>query len=333
MSRPEIEAALRILVVEDGAEVGRMLCALLKEAHQPTLATGLEEARVRLHDDSYDVVLVDDRLPEPAGVEFLMEVRDSQPVAIRLLMSARVEPERLLKAINQSHVFAFLEIPISQPLLLSTLGQVAQMRSVMLERDAALLDLQRQRDELEVQVAKRTQQLADQNQHLEHLAMRDPLTGLFNRRYIEQRMEEELLRLQRYGAPLSVLLFDIDNFKAVNDTEGHATGDKVLIAVARALADSVRQVDLVARFGGEEFLLVLPNTGLEAAELTGARLCRQVAAMPGVATDGGGIVRVTISGGVAAARADDRVWAATVERADGALYAAKGAGKNCTRTG
>ena len=313
--------------------MGRALCGQLERHHRPTLASGFVAARARLEEAGYDAVLVEDRLSEPAGVEFLAEVAVQQPQVIRLLMSASVEPQRLLKAINETHVFAFLQVPLHKPLLLSTLGQVAQMRAVMKERDAALEDLCRQRDELEEEVVKRTKQLADQNQHLEHLAMRDPLTSLFNRRYIEQRMDEELLRLQRYGAPLSILLFDIDNFKAVNDTEGHAVGDKVLIAVAGALADSVRQVDLVARFGGEEFLVLLPNTGQEAAELTGARLCRQIAGLPGVPGEKGGLVRVTASGGVASARADDKVWAAAVERADRALYAAKHAGKNCVRVG
>ena len=332
MSGQRVETDLRILVVEDSVEVGKSLRALIGDEHQTTLAASLEEAREVLARKDFDAVLTDDRLPEPAGVEFLAQVRDQQPKVICLLMSAWVDTERLMKAINETHVFAFLEKPIPRQTLLSTLSQVAQMRAVMNERDEALRDLKAQKGRLELLVAERTRQLAQQNVQLERLAMRDPLTGLFNRRYIEQRMDEELSRLQRYGAALSILLFDIDNFKAINDTHGHAVGDKVLKQVATAFVDSVRQVDLVARFGGEEFLLVLPNTGLAAAELTGARLCKQIAGASKVVTDDGLTVSVTISGGVSAARADDQTWKATVERADSALYEAKAAGKNCTRT-
>jgi diguanylate cyclase (GGDEF)-like protein len=328
-----IETGMRILIVEDSVEVGKSLCALIGSAHQTTLAASLEEAKEALARETFDAVISDDRLPEPAGVEFLAQVRDQQPMAICLLMSAWVDTDRLLKAINETHVFAFLEKPIPRQLLFSTLSQVAQMRAVMRERDEALSDLKAQKGRLELLVAERTRQLAQQNVQLERLAMRDPLTGLFNRRYIEQRMEEELSRLQRYGAALSILLFDIDNFKAVNDTHGHAVGDKILKQVATTFVDSVRQVDLVARFGGEEFLLLLPNTGLEPAELTGARLCKQIAAASKVVTDDGLTVSVTVSGGVSSARADDKGWKATVERADSALYEAKAAGKNRTMTG
>jgi len=326
-----IEAGLRVLVVEDSAEVGKSLRALLSGTHQMTLASSLDEAQEMLAEGTYDVVLCDDRLPEPEGVEFLFQVRDQQPQTVRLLMSAWVDPERLMKAINETHVFAFLEKPIPRQLLLSTLGQVAQMRAVMTERDEALKDLKAQKGRLELLVAERTKQLARQNVELERLAMRDPLTGLFNRRYIEQRMEEELSRLKRYGAPFSILLFDIDDFKSVNDNEGHAVGDKVITQVAETLANSVRQVDLVARFGGEEFLLLLPNTGQDAAELTAARLCRQAADSSEILVAGGRKLSVTVSGGVTTARADDDSWATTVERADGGLYEAKDAGKNCTK--
>ncbi len=314
-------------------QVGKSLCALIGGEHQTTLVANVEDAQLAIAESAYDVVLSDDRLPEPAGVEFLERVREEQPQAVQVLMSAWVDPQRLMKAINSTEIFAFLEKPIERQQLLSTLAQAGQMRAVMRERDEALVDFKEQKGRLELLVAERTRQLAMQNVELEKLAMRDPLTGLFNRRYIEQRMEEELSRLKRYGASLSILLFDIDNFKSVNDNQGHAIGDKVIVQVAKTFVDSVRQVDLVARFGGEEFLILLPNTGSEAADLTGARLCRDIAEASGVATDDGSILKVTVSGGVAAARADDTAWKDTVERADSALYEAKAAGKNCTKSG
>jgi diguanylate cyclase (GGDEF)-like protein len=322
---------LRILIVEDSSAVAFTLRELLRHEHEVTLASSVSEAKAALGAATFDVVLSDDRLPDPAGVELLAFVKEHHPGAVRLLMSAWVDPARLMKAINTTGVFAFLEKPVTQEQLKSTLAQSTQMLGVIRERDEALRRLEAQKAALEEQVAERTRQLSDQNQRLERLAMRDPLTGLFNRRYIEQRMDEELARLKRYGVPFSVLLFDIDNFKAVNDTYGHGVGDQVLVAVARGLVSNVRSVDLVARFGGEEFLLLLPSTPDQASALTASRLCQQVAQLPGLEVNGQVLGPVTVSGGATQARADDSSWKAAVQRADEALYLAKHEGKNCSR--
>ena len=157
--------------------------------------------------------------------------------------------------------------------------------------------------------------------------MRDPLTGLFNRRYIEQRMEEELSRLQRYGAALSILLFDIDNFKAVNDTHGHAVGDKILKQVATTFVDSVRQVDLVARFGGEEFGILLPHTPKDEMIFVCERIRRVVEEMHFSEMPKAG--SVTISLGALSVGASRRPRLEDVYPvADELLYEAKQSGRN-----
>ncbi len=159
----------------------------------------------------------------------------------------------------------------------------------------------------------------------ERLSMTDRLTGLSNRRGAEQFVRRESSKFRRYGGSMSLVLLDVDHFKKVNDTYGHNVGDQVLRAVGATIADVIRVCDFAARWGGEEFLVVLPNTNLE-----GARLCaeRLRDAVQHIVFPGG--LAVTISAGVSeVGRAEDVVVA--ISRADELLYAAKGAGRNCVK--
>ncbi len=157
-------------------------------------------------------------------------------------------------------------------------------------------------------------------------AITDGLTGLFNRRHILALAEQEYQRARRFDRPLSVIMIDIDHFKGVNDTYGHATGDQVIAEVARRLKTGVRTIDLPGRYGGEEFVLVLPETALPGAGLLSERLRRAVAAAP-IATVSGSL-SITISAGVATAQPNLPDVATLIANADSALYAAKQAGRN-----
>ncbi|MBX6366471.1 MAG: PleD family two-component system response regulator [Rhodospirillales bacterium] len=160
------------------------------------------------------------------------------------------------------------------------------------------------------------------------LALTDPLTGLYNRRYVAAHLDSLLARHEEGGQGVAVLLFDIDHFKRVNDGHGHAAGDEVLIEVARRAQRDVRSFDLVARYGGEEFLIVMPETGLAVAYSVAERLRRGVAEKPIRISAAAGEIPVTISVGVATARTDHETPAALLNRADEALYAAKRGGRN-----
>lgn len=156
------------------------------------------------------------------------------------------------------------------------------------------------------------------------LANNDGLTGLPNRRRATERLEVELSRSQRYKNPMAVVLCDVDHFKQVNDRFGHNMGDEVLVQVARALQECLRQVDLVGRWGGEEFLVILPETELAGARIVGERLRRAVEALPAFKD---GPEHLTCSAGIAVFD-DDPTSAAFVDRADQALYRAKEGGRN-----
>jgi diguanylate cyclase (GGDEF)-like protein len=161
---------------------------------------------------------------------------------------------------------------------------------------------------------------------LAHQAQTDALTSLANRRTLDERLDEEVDRASRLGANLSLVIADVDNFKQINDTYGHQTGDAILAAFASVLSETVREIDLPARYGGEEFALVLPGTQLAGARLLAERIRRAVAevTVPGPA---GETVSATASFGAAAYPTHSTV-AALVRAADEALYEAKLSGKN-----
>jgi diguanylate cyclase (GGDEF)-like protein/PAS domain S-box-containing protein len=162
---------------------------------------------------------------------------------------------------------------------------------------------------------------------LEQLARTDALTGLSNRRDFIEQGEREWHRHQRHGATLTVLMLDIDHFKAINDRHGHEGGDLVLQAMARTCQALLRSNDLMARVGGEEFAVMLPDTPVELATEVAERL-RQALASLSVALPTGQTVNLTVSVGVTLCSPADADLAAALKRADMALYTAKAAGRN-----
>ena len=181
---------------------------------------------------------------------------------------------------------------------------------------------------LEARVHERTKALEAIERDLEVQATHDPLTGLLNRRALEARMLEEVNRVNRYGTPLSVLMLDIDFFKKINDSFGHAAGDHVLSALARFLLSTLRNTDVVARYGGEEFVALLPMTRQADAMPLAERLCQRIAEHT-IDLGHGKTVRVTVSIGVAAIEATGNAcWDALIDTADQAMYRAKQGGRN-----
>ena len=168
-----------------------------------------------------------------------------------------------------------------------------------------------------------------QNKLLRELNRIDPLTGLLNRRYLEESLPRELLRHQRIGRPAALMMVDIDRFKTINDQKGHPVGDEVIRGVAALIGAAVRDIDIAGRYGGDEFGVVLPDTDLQQALATAERVRK---AVEGGSFARDGRQRCTVSIGVAPAGADmdsSRDW---ISRADQALYRAKTRGRNCVET-
>ncbi len=195
------------------------------------------------------------------------------------------------------------------------LGFIASATDISSLKQAEELITQSSMD-LEKQVASRTE-------HLEQLMLTDPLTGAGNRRMLMKRLEEEVLRSHRYGRPLTLAFFDIDHFKKINDTCGHAVGDVVIVAIAESLKSGLRDCDLLGRFGGEEFVLLLPETGIENAAQVAERMRMDIEQLKFLEIGWS----VTISVGISELQADENGDDLLV-RADRALYRAKGGGRN-----
>lgn len=165
---------------------------------------------------------------------------------------------------------------------------------------------------------------------LRHLSDHDPLTGLLNRRAMDQQLALAWRRQQREPEPLSLMVLDLDHFKRINDQHGHAAGDAVLIALARCLRETLRPDDVVARSGGEEFLILLPRTEADEACTVAQRLCERIAGQP-LALPDGQVLAYTASLGVAELQPQDAQVDALWARADAALYRAKAEGRNRVR--
>ena len=181
--------------------------------------------------------------------------------------------------------------------------------------------------EAKEQAERLSRELQDANTRLRELVYRDGLTGLYNHRYFQEALANELARANRYHSSVSLILFDIDHFKKVNDTFGHPAGDLVLMNIASAVSSAVRPSDIVARYGGEEFAVILPETGLAGVKVFAARLRRCV---EGIATlVDGQLIYVTVSAGATTfdhTRPVDKD--SLIETADRGLYQAKQHGRN-----
>jgi len=180
---------------------------------------------------------------------------------------------------------------------------------------------------LHLELVRTQRELIQKNQELERLSRTDALTGLANRRQIDERLERECRRSQRYGSPFAIVLADIDDFKTFNDVHGHLVGDQVLVGVAGTMHDMVRDTDCIGRFGGEEFIVILSNNDRDGAEVFAERWRRSVERVR-VPVEGGAIVSTTISIGIACWSPEIATPSPLLRRADEALYTAKAGGRN-----
>lgn len=167
--------------------------------------------------------------------------------------------------------------------------------------------------------------------HLEYLATHDPLTGLYNRMVLEQRLTDDVHRADRYNHNLSLLILDIDHFKTINDTYGHQVGDAVLRSFAQVLKQSIRHTDYAARYGGEEFVAILPETSLDKARELTERMLNNIAEHSILIEDGTEF-SITVSIGVATLPDHAKSWEELVKAADQAMYVAKKSGRNQVKT-
>lgn len=280
-----------------------------------TTYEGLEEERDKLTTlvlSAHDGMVVTDRhggivLMNPSAVEILKaNADDIVSNGFRYLFG---DPQVMSRAIEED---GYIEIQVDERTLQILASTIRNQADEIIGSAALIRDI--------------TTEKNMQNE-LRHLAISDALTGLFNRRHLDTCLTRELDRCARYGNEISVLMFDVDHFKNFNDEYGHDMGDRVLQHIATTVRQVIRRIDIPCRYGGEEFVIILPETGFECAMMVGERVR---AAVEADSVEG---KRVTISIGVATypwvmARMPQQL----IEAADRALYEAKQAGRNCLRS-
>lgn len=331
-----IPAAYRctVLAVDDAPEVLQLLREQIGGEFDLVCCRSAEDAKQILAARSIDVVLTDQALPGQSGVQLLELVCLHSPQSYRILMTGLHRFEDAVDAINCGRVHRYLFKPWKPEQLLHTLRQAA--RNSLLERshEQLLQELRRFNLELERKVHQRTLELEEANRllhqrnlMLKRMALTDSLTALPNRRAVERLARNELHRRSRYPAPAAIAYVDIDHFKDVNTRFLHDGGDHALKWLARALSQAVRTVDTVGRVGGEEFMVVAPETDFEGAAVLAERMRETVET--GHTSFGGETIRLTISVGVAVVPADARAKYDKVRHeAASALKEAKSTGRN-----
>jgi diguanylate cyclase (GGDEF)-like protein len=293
-----------IAIVDDDRAIRNLVKLYLKRAGYQVLEcmTG-SEAREKLPQAQWDLAILDRRLPDMDGVVLANELKSDPALRSRFVIMLTGETDQADK-IEGLDLGAddYITKPFHAPELMARIR--AGLRIAALQGD-----------------------LIRANRRLERLSITDGLTGLYNHRHFQDELARYFNESARYERPVSLALIDLDYFKKVNDTYGHAVGDEVLKTVARLFTESVRSTDLVARYGGEEFAVIMPETEMEDA-LTFAEQIRSLVEQTPIATDQGEL-QATVSIGVSAAPHPDLATPkALIEDADGSLYRAKEGGRN-----
>jgi len=294
----------RILLVEDRKAAATRMIAALDADHDVTYVTDLANALIEAPDGEYDLLIVSLNLADADGLRLCSQVRSLDRTRHLPIMIV-VEPgeeARLHRGLDMG-VNDYIVRPVNTSELL------ARVRTQVKRKRYA--DFLRSRLEQTVE-----------------MAVLDPLTALHNRHYFNSHMKTLFEESADRGRALSVMLIDVDHFKSINDTYGHDAGDEVLRELALRLKRNIRGIDLACRLGGEEFVVVMPDTSIDSAYLVAERLRQCIAATPFFLGDRNGSIDVTASVGVAALEFAEDTPDLILKRADQALYCAKRDGRN-----
>lgn len=315
---------VRLLIVEDDADQRDLLRQRLEAHFGPGTVEGAHDiaGTLRLDLSAFDLILSDYNLPDGTGLELLerIQARCQTPV---ILVTGENVGQTAVEAIRRGamdYVVKFEEYLFTIPLVVEKNLAAAKVEQ---ENKRLRRDLERALGE----VRTKNQQLEESLRLVEEVAATDPLTGLYNRRHFGKVFEQLFAEAQRYSCDLSCVMIDLDGYKQFNDTFGHQMGDQLLVVVAKAISTNLRKMDVAARYGGDEFVLLLPRAGTPEASHVAARVREDFghASAALLRSESG----VTMSVGIASLHGDNVVGTEPlIARADRALYRAKALGRN-----
>ena len=298
----------RILLVEDRPGTVDKVLRTLGAHHSIDHKSDPQEALFEAAEGDYDLAMISLGLDNIDGLRLCSQIRSLERTR-RLPILVIVDPE------DNSRLLRGLDLGVNDYLMrpFEPNEMVARVRT-------------------QVRRKRFSDQLRDNMQMTVEMAITDSLTGLHNRRYVERHLATLVLQAVTRGRPLSLLVLDIDHFKSVNDTFGHAVGDEVLREFSTRLRKAVRGLDLAGRLGGEEFVIAMPDTDAALALLVGERVRQKIGGEPFQVADAGSPIPVTVSIGISSLVNDDDKPEALLKRADEALYRAKRSGRNRVAT-
>jgi two-component system cell cycle response regulator len=293
-----------VLIVDDRQASYDRMAQTLAEEHTVDVETDPRQAVFQVADSAFDLAIISLGLENYDGLRLCSHIRSLERTRNLPLLA-------IAEADDNARLMRGLEIGVNDYLIRP-------------------IDRQELLARVRTQVKKRryTERLRDNVQLSIEAAITDALTGLHNRRYMESHLGTLVEQAASRGKPISILVLDIDFFKAINDSHGHAAGDDVLKEFSRRLKKAVRGIDLACRYGGEEFVVVMPDTDIGVATMVAERLRRRIASEPFPINQNSRTVQATISIGIAAMHSCEDEAADIVKRADQALYRAKRDGRN-----
>ena len=299
---------LKILVCDDDLADRKLVGAYLQQIADREIvvleAGQRAEIQNALNKGRVDLVLMDIQMPEKSGMEWLAEIVEKQVAPVVMLTGAGSE-EIAVQSIQEGAVGYLPKGSLSKEKLVETINTALEKW-------------------------RRMQQGKADQEKLEKLANFDSLTGLYNRRSILRKLGEQLKYARRYREELSLIMLDIDHFKKVNDQYGHLTGDEVLAEVATLIRQNIRVVDAAGRYGGEEFIIILPKTDLSSALVIAERIRKTIEATE-MKDFEGKVFGITVSQGLSSWKPGDDEYS-LISCADDALYGAKENGRNRVET-
>lgn len=300
----EDSVAQKIMIVDDRPSSYEKTVKVLAKQYNVTVVPDAQQALFRAAEEEFDTVIVSLALSEHDPLRFCSHLRSLERTRLLpILVIADYENEdKVIRALDLG-VNDYIRRPIDPNELM------ARVRS-------------------QVKRKKYNTILGESIQQSIEMSIRDGLTGLHNRHYLDNHLDEMVKSANSLDKPLSFIICDIDHFKLVNDQHGHDVGDEVIREFSNRIRKNIRNIDLACRYGGEEFVVAMPDTDMALAHVVGERLRREIAAHPFIVASGSKQLSITVSVGVSTLQGEGDNSAKLMKRADTALYAAKTNGRN-----
>ncbi len=311
---------MNILVADDELAIRNLVAELLEdEGHIVTLAEDGEDALEKFKKEWHEIVFSDIRMPKMTGIQLLGEIKRLNELTQFIIMTSHASVDNSIAALKKG-AFDYILKPFEDlEIVVDAANRAMANLSAVREQQYLLNTLSRQNEEL-----------GTLNKKFRELAIRDGLTGLFNHRHGEDRLVDEVDRARKFKRELSLLFIDLDNFKFFNDKHGHLVGDEVLHSLGKLMSGATRDSDTLARWGGEEFIVIAPETDEHQACKLAEAIRKQVAEFAFPHADQQPLGFVSLSIGVATMSDGIDNAEELLRLADKAVYRAKESGRNRT---